>query len=190
MLTKPWCDCADLARRLRAAADGGDYQEGLSDDEEGEDDDNDAEISEMEDGLGPQQHTADDRMHTFLAEEQEEQLDIMHSPAGQPWGAEVRTVPLLLCDGHAAASALVYRGRAGGAWPTMHSHLIVCRAQFKLFEPSTNCWLLQQPASYRLQNEPNLSALCARKVTRLANASLPCKTRSPHDQSCTPSANL
>ena len=109
MLIKPWCSCADLARRLRAAADGGDYQEGLSDDEEDEDDDNDAEISEMEEGLEPQQRAPDDRMHTFLDEDQEEELDIMHSPAGQPWGAEVRIVPLLLCG-----CLLQHQHRGGG----------------------------------------------------------------------------
>lgn len=93
------CCAADLARRLRAAADGSDYQEGLSDDED-EDDDNDAEISEVEETFEQQQHAAlaDSHMQTSLDQEQEEELDIMSSPAQQPWGTEVRAFPLLLCD--------------------------------------------------------------------------------------------
>ena len=97
------CGDADLARRLRAAADGGDYQKGLSDDED-EDDGDDAEISDLEEALETQQcaASADDHMQNSLDQEQHEGLDIMNSPAEQPWGAEVKTFPL--CDLLAAAS--------------------------------------------------------------------------------------
>ena len=90
---------ADLARRLRAAADGADYQGGLSDDDDDEDEDNhDAEISELEEELEPNPHAASEaeRQQASPDQEQEEGLDVMHSPVGQPWGAEVRTL-LLSC---------------------------------------------------------------------------------------------
>ena len=114
------CGSADLARRLRAAADGGDYQEGLSDDED-EDDDNDAEISEVEEAFEPQQHAAfaDDHMQTSSDQEQEEELDIMNSPAQQPWGTEVRAFPLLLCGWYVASA--VTQEWAYCCWPTCGS---------------------------------------------------------------------
>ena len=117
MQTRRLCGSADLSRRLRAAAVGGAYLEGLSDDED-EDDGDDAEISDLEEALETQQRAApaDNHMQNSLHQEQEGGLDSMNSSAQQPWGAEVRTSPLLLCGLLAAASMMAH----GHIAPTQH----------------------------------------------------------------------
>ena len=81
--------CADLARRLRAAADGRDYQEDLSDEEDKEDD-SDAEISELEEDVDA--HSAGgfaDNSKLSRPDKAPEEEDVRNSPEGHPWGAEV-----------------------------------------------------------------------------------------------------
>ena len=87
----------------------------MSDDED-EDDDNDAKISKLEEACEPQQHaaaSADNHMLSSLDQEQEEEMDTMNSPAQQPWGAEVRAFPLLLCGLLACLLAAASKLRKG-----------------------------------------------------------------------------
>ena len=74
---------ADLARRLRAAAEGVEYEEGLSEED-------DAEISELEEE--GQVVQAEDSKHGEEEDDEDEEIDIMGTPLPRPWGAEV--VPL------------------------------------------------------------------------------------------------
>ena len=89
--------CADLARRLRAAADGRDYQQDLSD-EDDEEDDSDAEISELEEDVDA--HSAggfaENSKLSRPDKAPEEEEDVRNSPEGHPWGAEVGTCLFLL----------------------------------------------------------------------------------------------
>lgn len=91
--------CADLARRLRAAADGLDYQEDLSD-EDDEEGDSDAEISEMEEGVDayPPATFAEDGKFSPPEKVREDAGGVMNSPEGHPWGAEVWTCPVPFCS--------------------------------------------------------------------------------------------
>ncbi len=97
------CCCADLARRLRAAADGLDYQENLSD-EDDEEDDSDAEISELEEDVDahPPAAFAEDGKLSHPEQAPEEAGHVTNSLEGHPWGAEVGTCPFWLNpEGHA-----------------------------------------------------------------------------------------
>ncbi|KAL3137809.1 hypothetical protein ABBQ38_005065 [Trebouxia sp. C0009 RCD-2024] len=82
---------ADLARRLRAAAEGLDYQEDLSD-EDDEEGDTDAEISEMEEDVDayPPATFAEDGKLSPPEKALEDARGVMNSPEGHPWGAEAR----------------------------------------------------------------------------------------------------
>ena len=89
-----------MARRLRAAAEGGDYEEGLSDDDN-------AEISDMEAGSGPHPEALDGHGNQDAEEEQEEEeVDIMNSPVQRPWGAEVNPSPSASASLHACCCML------------------------------------------------------------------------------------
>lgn len=111
--------CADLARRLRAAAEGLDYQEDLSD-EDDEEGDTDAEISEMEEDVDayPPATFAEDGKLSPPEKALEDARGVMNSPEGHPWGAEVGTCPVPFCSN---MSETCMGGRKqtliNGSWP-------------------------------------------------------------------------
>ncbi len=77
---------ADLARRLNAAAEGADFEGGLT---------SDAEISDVD-------HTCDQQTHPDSSnpggQDSEEEVDIMNSPLQRPWGTQVGSpVCVMLC---------------------------------------------------------------------------------------------